>query len=76
MIEEELPNTPLYYMLNHLSNVLHCNTPSIIEFRSALLGLGYAVSGSHACGTAIKTTAPTSGIIHLPTSILNDDNQW
>ncbi|XP_066449801.1 tRNA (guanine(26)-N(2))-dimethyltransferase isoform X2 [Eleutherodactylus coqui] len=61
MATEEL-NIPLYYTLDTLSSTVHCNTPSLLQFRSALLHAGYKVSLSHACKNAIKTDAPPSVI--------------
>uniref|UniRef100_A0A4W4H2M3 tRNA (guanine(26)-N(2))-dimethyltransferase n=1 Tax=Electrophorus electricus TaxID=8005 RepID=A0A4W4H2M3_ELEEL len=58
MITEELEDVPLYSTLDHLSSTLHCNTPSMLLFRSALLHAGYRVSLSHACKNAVKTDAP------------------
>ncbi|XP_075715233.1 tRNA (guanine(26)-N(2))-dimethyltransferase [Rhinoderma darwinii] len=59
MATEEL-NIPLYYTLDNLSSTVRCNTPSLLQFRSALLHAGYKVSLSHACQNAIKTDAPPS----------------
>ena len=61
MISEELSNSPLFYTLEHMSSVVHSSTPSIVQVRSAIIALGYQVSGSHASKTAIKTDAPTNG---------------
>uniref|UniRef100_A0A672TAQ5 tRNA (guanine(26)-N(2))-dimethyltransferase n=1 Tax=Sinocyclocheilus grahami TaxID=75366 RepID=A0A672TAQ5_SINGR len=58
MVTEELQDIPLYYVLDHLSSTVHCNTPSMLQFRSALLHAGYRVSLSHACKNAVKTDAP------------------
>ncbi|EDO48806.1 predicted protein [Nematostella vectensis] len=60
MVAEELPTVPLFHTIDHLSNVIHCSSPSIVQFRSALLRLGYKVSGSHVCPTAVKTDAPNN----------------
>ncbi|XP_048346927.1 tRNA (guanine(26)-N(2))-dimethyltransferase isoform X1 [Sphaerodactylus townsendi] len=60
MAIEELRDIPLYYTLDHLSKTIHCNSPSLLQFRSALLHAGYRVSLSHACKNAIKTDAPSS----------------
>ncbi|CAM4682160.1 tRNA (guanine(26)-N(2))-dimethyltransferase [Caretta caretta] len=60
MVTEELSDVPLYYTLDCLSSTIHCNTPSLLQFRSALLHAGYRVSLSHACKNAIKTDAPPS----------------
>uniref|UniRef100_A0A8B9FP68 tRNA (guanine(26)-N(2))-dimethyltransferase n=1 Tax=Amazona collaria TaxID=241587 RepID=A0A8B9FP68_9PSIT len=57
-IAEELSDVPLYYTLEGLSSTVHCNTPSLLQFSSALLHAGYRVSLSHACRTAVKTDAP------------------
>ncbi|XP_062491375.1 tRNA (guanine(26)-N(2))-dimethyltransferase isoform X1 [Pezoporus occidentalis] len=57
-IAEELSDVPLYYTLEGLSSTIHCNTPSLLQFSSALLHAGYRVSLSHACRTAVKTDAP------------------
>lgn len=61
MVTEEL-NIPLYYTLDNLSSTVRCSTPSLLQFRSALLHAGYKVSLSHACQNAIKTDAPPSVI--------------
>ncbi|NXW11905.1 TRM1 dimethyltransferase, partial [Fregetta grallaria] len=58
VITEELGDVPLYYTLDGLSSTIHCNTPSLLQFRSALLHAGYRVSLSHACKNAVKTDAP------------------
>lgn len=60
VIQEELPDCPLYYSVDHLCGVLHCNTPSLVQIRSALLEAGYKASSSHACKQALKTDAPHS----------------
>ncbi|XP_075438215.1 tRNA (guanine(26)-N(2))-dimethyltransferase [Ascaphus truei] len=60
MATEELCDVPLYYTLDNLSSVIHCSTPSLLQFRSALLHAGHRVSLSHACKNAIKTDAPPS----------------
>ncbi|XP_074023361.1 tRNA (guanine(26)-N(2))-dimethyltransferase [Numenius arquata] len=58
VVTEELGDVPLYYTLDGLSSTIHCNTPSLLQFRSALLHAGYRVSLSHACKNAVKTDAP------------------
>ncbi|XP_049666644.1 tRNA (guanine(26)-N(2))-dimethyltransferase isoform X1 [Accipiter gentilis] len=58
VVTEELGDVPLYYTLDSLSSTIHCNTPSLLQFRSALLHAGYRVSLSHACKNAVKTDAP------------------
>nr|XP_033791309.1 tRNA (guanine(26)-N(2))-dimethyltransferase-like [Geotrypetes seraphini] len=60
MMLEELTDVPLYYTLDNLSSVIHCNTPSLLQMRSAILHAGHRVSLSHACKNAIKTDAPSS----------------
>uniref|UniRef100_UPI00398F86EC tRNA (guanine(26)-N(2))-dimethyltransferase n=1 Tax=Pristiophorus japonicus TaxID=55135 RepID=UPI00398F86EC len=62
MVTEELPDCPLYHTMDHLSSVIHCSTPSLLQMRSALLHAGYRVSLSHACKNAVKTDAPSSVI--------------
>uniref|UniRef100_A0A8C9THJ8 tRNA (guanine(26)-N(2))-dimethyltransferase n=1 Tax=Scleropages formosus TaxID=113540 RepID=A0A8C9THJ8_SCLFO len=44
------------------NSTVRCNTPSLLQFRSALLHAGYRVSLSHACKNAVKTDAPPSAI--------------
>ncbi|XP_051024867.1 tRNA (guanine(26)-N(2))-dimethyltransferase isoform X2 [Acomys russatus] len=58
VVSEELPDVPLYYTLDHLSSTIHCNTPRLLQLRSALLHAGFRVSLSHACKNAVKTDAP------------------
>ncbi|XP_019717367.1 tRNA (guanine(26)-N(2))-dimethyltransferase [Hippocampus comes] len=62
MVTEELEDAPLYYTVDSLSSTIHCNTPPLLQFRSALLHAGYRVSLSHACKNAIKTDAPPAAI--------------
>ncbi|KAJ1161033.1 hypothetical protein NDU88_001521 [Pleurodeles waltl] len=62
MVMEELCDVPLYYTLDTLSTVIHCSTPPMLQFRSAILDAGYRVSLSHASKNAIKTDAPPSVI--------------
>ncbi|XP_051897844.1 tRNA (guanine(26)-N(2))-dimethyltransferase [Pristis pectinata] len=62
MVTEELPDCPLYHTMDHLSSVIHCSTPSLLQMRSSLLHAGYRVSLSHACKNAVKTDAPHSVI--------------
>ena len=62
VIEEELPDCPLYYSVDHLCGVLHCNTPSLVQIRSAVIEAGYRASSSHACRQALKTNAPHTGM--------------
>lgn len=58
MVMEELYDVPLYYTLDNLSSTIHCNTPPMLQFTSAILHAGFRVSLSHACKNAIKTDAP------------------
>ncbi|XP_035311399.1 tRNA (guanine(26)-N(2))-dimethyltransferase isoform X1 [Cricetulus griseus] len=58
LTSQELPDVPLYYTLDQLSSTIHCNTPSLLQLRSALLHAGFRVSLSHACKNAVKTDAP------------------
>ncbi|KAJ8383746.1 hypothetical protein AAFF_G00215880 [Aldrovandia affinis] len=62
MITEELEDVPLYYTVDSLSSTLHCNTPPLLQFRSALLHAGFRVSLSHACKNALKTNAPPGAL--------------
>lgn len=62
VVTEELPDVPLYYTLDHLSSTIHCNTPSLLQLRSALLHAGFRVSLSHACKNAVKTDAPPQAL--------------
>uniref|UniRef100_A0A665VYZ9 tRNA (guanine(26)-N(2))-dimethyltransferase n=1 Tax=Echeneis naucrates TaxID=173247 RepID=A0A665VYZ9_ECHNA len=45
---------------NGKHSTIHCNTPPLLQFRSALLHAGHRVSLSHACKNAIKTDASPS----------------
>lgn len=60
MMEEELPNVPLYYVLDRLARVAGTNLCKMVHFRSALLNAGYQVSLSHADPASLKTDAPAS----------------
>lgn len=60
VITEELNNQPLYLVLDHLCNIIHCTTPPQATFRSALLHAGYKVSSTHCNDIGFKTDAPHS----------------
>ncbi|KAM9792307.1 tRNA (guanine(26)-N(2))-dimethyltransferase [Neosynchiropus ocellatus] len=62
MVTEELEDAPLYYTADSLSSTIHCNTPPLLQLRSALLHAGHRVSLSHACKNAIKTDAPPGAL--------------
>ncbi|KAH6943758.1 hypothetical protein HPB50_026934 [Hyalomma asiaticum] len=57
MLVEEL-EVPLYFLLDRLASTVRVSTPSMLNFRSALLNAGHRVSLSHACKNSIKTDAP------------------
>jgi tRNA (guanine26-N2/guanine27-N2)-dimethyltransferase len=61
---EELDD-PLYYVLDDISSVMHCESPNHNVFRSAILNAGYQVSYSHCSKNSIKTNAPTKFIWDL-----------
>ena len=65
VISEELEDCPLYYVIDKLANVIHCSVPSMLQFRSALITLGYRVSSTHANSNGLKTNAPNDGMIFL-----------
>lgn len=58
MMEEELPDVPLYYVVDKLASVAGVTPCRMVQFRSALLNAGYRVSMSHAGKASIKTNAP------------------
>lgn len=58
--KEELEHAPLYYSMHHLSKGVHASTPSLLQFRSALLSLGYEISSTHALPEGFKTNAPNA----------------
>ncbi|XP_060943964.1 tRNA (guanine(26)-N(2))-dimethyltransferase [Limanda limanda] len=62
MVTEELEDVPLYYTVDSLSSTMHCNTPPLLQFWSALLHAGHRASLAHACKNAIKTNAPPAAI--------------
>lgn len=59
-MEEELPDVPLYYVLDRLARVAGINLCKMVQFRSALLHAGYRVSLSHVNRASLKTDAPAS----------------
>lgn len=57
-VSEEIPDAPLYYTLPSLSHTMHCASPPILMFYSAIRNAGYQASAYHKEPNAIKTTAP------------------
>lgn len=62
VIQEELPDIPLYYTIESICSTLKLETVPILKFRSALLHENYRISFSHASKSSIKTDAPMSVI--------------
>ena len=62
VVQEELPNQPLYYNLPSMAKTLHTSAPKMDEFRSALIHLGYKSSCTHHDPDAVKTDAPPEGM--------------
>jgi tRNA (guanine26-N2/guanine27-N2)-dimethyltransferase len=60
MVQEELPNIPLYYTIDQMCCVLKLEMIPMLKFRSVILHEGHNVSISHACKNSIKTDAPMS----------------
>lgn len=60
VVQEELFDVPLYYVLDKLCCVLKLENIPVLKFRSALLHAGYRVSFSHASKNSIKTNAPAT----------------
>ncbi|EDW04217.1 probable tRNA (guanine(26)-N(2))-dimethyltransferase [Drosophila grimshawi] len=58
MVQEELPDVPLYYTPDKLCCVLKLEIVPMLKMRSALLHAGYRVSYSHANKNSLKTDAP------------------
>ncbi|CAG8673625.1 10119_t:CDS:10, partial [Dentiscutata heterogama] len=61
VIMEEL-DIPLFHSLSALAGTLHCTSPPLKTFCSAILNEGYKVSVSHAMPGSVKTDAPMSVI--------------
>lgn len=62
MMEEELADVPLYYVVDKLAAVTGINLCKMVQFRSAIMNAGYRVSMSHACKNSVKTDAPAQVI--------------
>ncbi|CAK1542375.1 unnamed protein product [Leptosia nina] len=58
MVQEELQDVPLYYIVDKLFGRVHLETMPMLQLRSAILNAGYQVSFSHASKLSIKTNAP------------------
>lgn len=58
---EELDN-PLYYVMDDICSIMHCETPNHNVFRSAILNANYQVSYSHCSKNSLKTNAPNEVI--------------
>eukprot|EP00002_Diphylleia_rotans_P030036 TRINITY_DN6152_c0_g1_i1.p1 TRINITY_DN6152_c0_g1~~TRINITY_DN6152_c0_g1_i1.p1 ORF type:complete len:483 (-),score=75.56 TRINITY_DN6152_c0_g1_i1:742-2190(-) len=61
-VNSEIPDIPFYYSLHGICSVVHCSSPQMAVFRSALMNAGYKVSGSHCQPLALKTNAPNKFI--------------
>ena len=59
---DNLDPNPFFFLTQHLTRIIHCQTPSDNALRGALRGLGYRVTRSHCRPGSIKTNAPWSVI--------------
>ncbi|XP_065826453.1 tRNA (guanine(26)-N(2))-dimethyltransferase-like [Oscarella lobularis] len=57
VISEELPDYPFYYCVDKMCGFVHCTTPPLLSFKSALMSLGHQVSFTHCRQNAFKTSA-------------------
>ncbi|CAG0914613.1 unnamed protein product [Notodromas monacha] len=64
-IAEELDDCPGFFCIDRLAGSMKTRVPKFIDFRSAILNAGYQVSISHACPTAVKTSAPANVVWDL-----------
>lgn len=62
---DEIPDAPFFNLVSQLCNTLHLQTPKLDAFRSAIVSLGYKVSGSHCAPGAIKTNAPYDAVLDV-----------
>ncbi|KAH8876387.1 hypothetical protein KSF78_0004941 [Schistosoma japonicum] len=60
---EELPDVPLYYIVDRLASVYGCTIPRLPDLYSCLLNANYRVSCSHADRNSLKTDAPHSFVL-------------
>lgn len=60
VVQEELPDVPLYYKIDQMCSLLKMVTIPTLKMRSAILHENYRVSLSHACRNSLKTDAPIS----------------
>ncbi|KAI9366860.1 N2,N2-dimethylguanosine tRNA methyltransferase [Zopfochytrium polystomum] len=58
VMSEELHDQPFYYSLAGLCGIVHCSTPPLSLFKSAILHAGYKVSVTHCKPATFKTDAP------------------
>uniref|UniRef100_A0A8C2JJJ9 tRNA (guanine(26)-N(2))-dimethyltransferase n=1 Tax=Cyprinus carpio TaxID=7962 RepID=A0A8C2JJJ9_CYPCA len=63
MVTEELRDVPLYYVLDHLSSTVHCNTPPMLQFRPMLLLGCYGISFAFLCLERLSETSPAHRIL-------------
>ncbi|KAI3660194.1 hypothetical protein MP638_004468 [Amoeboaphelidium occidentale] len=61
VISEEL-DTPFYYTVSSLAQIVKASCPSLVQINSALLNAGYNTSFTHCAENSIKTDAPPSVI--------------
>jgi len=60
MIQEEVPDAPLYFIQDKMCGVVGTRPVKLTVFMSALLNAGYRVSQSHCAKGSLKTDAPAS----------------
>ncbi|XP_055345995.1 tRNA (guanine(26)-N(2))-dimethyltransferase-like [Paramacrobiotus metropolitanus] len=58
MVQEEMPDRPLYYVAKDMFKVVHCNPIPSKQLLSAILHAGYTFSLSHCERESLKTNAP------------------
>ncbi|CAL8072921.1 unnamed protein product [Orchesella dallaii] len=61
LVQEEI-DSPLYYEVSELCSIVKASSIPLIQFRSAIMNLGYQVSLTHAEPNTIKTNIPNSSL--------------
>eukprot|EP00923_Selenidium_pygospionis_P057625 GHVN01100855.1.p2 GENE.GHVN01100855.1~~GHVN01100855.1.p2 ORF type:complete len:445 (+),score=45.07 GHVN01100855.1:2383-3717(+) len=61
---EEL-SIPFFIDVSRLSHIFLCTTPSLADFRSALINCGYFVSSTHTSPYGVKTDAPFDVVFNV-----------
>uniref|UniRef100_A0A7E4VZN3 tRNA (guanine(26)-N(2))-dimethyltransferase n=1 Tax=Panagrellus redivivus TaxID=6233 RepID=A0A7E4VZN3_PANRE len=72
VVSEELPSSPLYYIMDDVFSLFKVNAQKSVACRSAIINAGFKVSGTHCNAKGVKTDAPITFLFAVAQQFAKD----